>query len=304
MVGRGRTGPTRSGFSKSRPRPACRIWCRSGTAGWPSRRSRSIAGAALPMASDLVDRPRTGHHGPALRRCPPVELRLVRVARARPGLRHQRLRRDPPRALRIRPEAARGESCRRRPRAGASTAHDNRHIVHRAMRSYRDRMAGYATMRAIDVYYARVDATGIIAYADKHARADDRGHGQGDRPPRRPPRTAEAHRRCRRRPSHRGAPADAHQARVHDPALADDGLRAYRETAPGRPPRPARPLSARGLRAQGGRCRERRACLPSWPVHRRRRRRPAVPPDQAGRGVGLRTLPAVRAAGAVTASAS
>ena len=32
-------------------------------------------------------------------------------------------------------------------------------------------MAGYATMRAIDVYYARVDATGIMAYVDKHARA-------------------------------------------------------------------------------------------------------------------------------------
>ena len=39
------------------------------------------------------------------------------------------------------------------------------------MRSYRERMAGYATMRAIDVYYARVDATGILAYADKGARA-------------------------------------------------------------------------------------------------------------------------------------
>jgi len=50
-------------------------------------------------------------------------------------------------------------------------ARDNRHIVHRAIRSYRDRMAGYATMPAIDVYYARVDATGVLAYVDKHARA-------------------------------------------------------------------------------------------------------------------------------------
>ena len=39
------------------------------------------------------------------------------------------------------------------------------------MRSYRERMAGYASMRAIDVFYARVDATGILAYADKGARA-------------------------------------------------------------------------------------------------------------------------------------
>ena len=50
------------------------------------------------------------------------------------------------------------------------SGHDARHMVHRAMRSYRERMAGYATMRAIDVYYARVDATGIRAYADKSAR--------------------------------------------------------------------------------------------------------------------------------------
>jgi uncharacterized protein (DUF2252 family) len=50
-------------------------------------------------------------------------------------------------------------------------ARDNRHTVHRAIRSYRDRMAGYATMPAIEVYYARVDATGVLAYVDKHARA-------------------------------------------------------------------------------------------------------------------------------------
>jgi uncharacterized protein (DUF2252 family) len=56
-------------------------------------------------------------------------------------------------------------------RARGFSAHDNRHIVHRSVRSYRDRMAGYATMRAIDVYYARVDATGVMAYVDKHARA-------------------------------------------------------------------------------------------------------------------------------------
>ena len=49
--------------------------------------------------------------------------------------------------------------------------HDARHMVHRAMRSYRERMTGYSTMPAIDVYYARVDATGILAYADKGARA-------------------------------------------------------------------------------------------------------------------------------------
>ena len=54
-------------------------------------------------------------------------------------------------------------------------ARANRRIVHRAMRSYRDRMAGYAAMRAIDVYYARVDATGILAFVNKRARAMIKG---------------------------------------------------------------------------------------------------------------------------------
>jgi uncharacterized protein (DUF2252 family) len=56
-------------------------------------------------------------------------------------------------------------------RSRGFAAHDNRHIVHRAIRSYRDRMAGYATMRAIDVYYAHVDVTEIMAYVTKHERA-------------------------------------------------------------------------------------------------------------------------------------
>jgi uncharacterized protein (DUF2252 family) len=56
-------------------------------------------------------------------------------------------------------------------RSLAFGAHDTKHIVHRAIRSYRDRMAGYAAMRAIDVYYAKVDVGGILAYVDKHARS-------------------------------------------------------------------------------------------------------------------------------------
>ena len=39
-------------------------------------------------------------------------------------------------------------------RSRGFAAHDARHAVHRAMQSYRERMAGYATSRAIEVYYA------------------------------------------------------------------------------------------------------------------------------------------------------
>lgn len=50
-------------------------------------------------------------------------------------------------------------------------AHDGHRIAAQAIRSYADRMAGFATMRAIDVYYERVDATAVLAYVDKHAKA-------------------------------------------------------------------------------------------------------------------------------------
>jgi len=55
-------------------------------------------------------------------------------------------------------------------RSRGFSVHDGRHAVHRAMRSYRDRMAEYATMRAIDLYYASVAVTSVVTYLDKRAR--------------------------------------------------------------------------------------------------------------------------------------
>ncbi len=49
-------------------------------------------------------------------------------------------------------------------------AHDSRHAVHRAMRSYRERMTAYAAMRSIDVYYSSVAVASILTYVDKRAR--------------------------------------------------------------------------------------------------------------------------------------
>ncbi len=49
-------------------------------------------------------------------------------------------------------------------------AHATRHAVHLAVQAYRQRMAEYAAMPAIDVYYSRVDAAGILAFVDKRAR--------------------------------------------------------------------------------------------------------------------------------------
>ena len=67
------------------------------------------------------------------------------------------------------PEAACEQSRPRRPRRGFS-GRECVHAVHRAMGSYRTRMAEYAAMRAIDVYYSRVDSAAILAYVEHRAR--------------------------------------------------------------------------------------------------------------------------------------
>jgi uncharacterized protein (DUF2252 family) len=127
-------------------------------------------GAALPMAADLATGPRTG-----------IEVQLCGDAH----LVNFGLFASPERDLMFDindfDETLRGPfefdlkrlaaSLVVAGRARSFSARDNRHIVHRAIRSYRDRMTGYAGMRAIDVYYARVDATGVMAYVDKRARA-------------------------------------------------------------------------------------------------------------------------------------
>ena len=50
------------------------------------------------------------------------------------------------------------------------TPHEGRHAVHAAVRSYRDRIHEYASMRAIDIYYAKVDAAEILSFVDHRGR--------------------------------------------------------------------------------------------------------------------------------------
>jgi uncharacterized protein (DUF2252 family) len=115
-------------------------------------------------------------------------------------------------------------------REHGTTGRDARHMVHRAMRSYRERMAGYATMRAIDVYYARVDATGILAYVDKRARTMIKGTVKStahhDAVHELPKLTTlvDGQRRIAERPPTLIKLGDV------TPLLADFSLRAYRET--------------------------------------------------------------------------
>ncbi len=55
-------------------------------------------------------------------------------------------------------------------RSRSFSHHQARHAVLDAVRTYRERMTEYAAMRAIDVYYARVDGSEIVEFANKRAR--------------------------------------------------------------------------------------------------------------------------------------
>ena len=67
------------------------------------------------MAADLNGHPHRRPPGAAVRGCAPVELRGVRLARAAAAVRPERLRRDPPGAVRVRRQADGGQLHHRRP---------------------------------------------------------------------------------------------------------------------------------------------------------------------------------------------
>ena len=85
-------------------------------------------GAAAIMAADLAGTPDSGFRRSTVRRCPPVELRHLRHARAEVCLRHQRLRRDAPGTVGVGCQAARREPRGRcaRKRVPAEAAHRDR----------------------------------------------------------------------------------------------------------------------------------------------------------------------------------
>ena len=68
------------------------------------------------------------------------------------------------------PQAPRREPRRGRPLRVALFAHDNRHAARAAVRSYRERMARYATMRSIEVFYDDVQVSSILTFVSKRAR--------------------------------------------------------------------------------------------------------------------------------------
>ena len=134
-------------------------------------------------------------------------------------------------------------------RSRSFSGHQARHAVLEAVRTYRERMVEYAGMRAIDVYYARVDGSAIVEFANKRARpylqSTIHAAAHHDALHELPKITTltDGRRRIVDHPPHHHAPRRAGSAR--------SGGRAgqlSRQPA-GRPARPARPLSDRGRRA-------------------------------------------------------
>ena len=97
-------------------------------------------GAALPMAADLASTPTSGLDGAALRRRAPVELRGLRLARAPPGLRRQRLRRDPARPVGVGRQAAGRQPRGGRPRQRLRDARSAAGSCGARSRAYRETM--------------------------------------------------------------------------------------------------------------------------------------------------------------------
>ena len=116
-------------------------------------------GAAVIMACRPRDRSAFRAAGAVLRRRAPRQLRRVRRARPPDGVRRQRLRRDEPRSLRVGREAPRRQLRDRA--SGARLRGRSRSRSPSTRRStYREAMTEFASMRNLDVWYARLDAAG------------------------------------------------------------------------------------------------------------------------------------------------
>ena len=138
-------------------------------------------GAARLMAADLAGAPRTGLRGAAVRRRAPRQLRRLRRARPPARVRHQRLRRDAARAVRVGRQAARGElrggGARSRLRRAAA-ARDGR--PDGGARATARRCASSPTMRTLDVWYARLDAEPASPSASARSRPQARERFERD----------------------------------------------------------------------------------------------------------------------------
>ena len=147
-------------------------------------------GAAAVMAADLKDTPVAGPGRPAVRRCAPVELRPVRLARAAAAVRPERLRRDAARAVRVRREADGGELHDRGPQQRVLPGRHPRRALASAT-AYREAMAEFAQMPTMEIWYAHLDEDELmraIRHTVAGTKKGTKGRSREGRSPRRPGR--------------------------------------------------------------------------------------------------------------------
>ena len=118
-------------------------------------------GAAKIMAADLKDTPTAGLTS-TLWRCAPVELRRVRLARAKPAVRPERFRRDPARPVRVRRQADGGELYHRGASQRLQSSRRRRDDA-RLGAAYREAMAEFAEMGNMEIWYARLTEQEFMA---------------------------------------------------------------------------------------------------------------------------------------------
>ena len=272
-------------------------------AGAGAARADAGVGVHVLPGRGAADGGRPGHHshvgaaGAAVRGCPPVEFRRVRLAGAQPGLRRQRLRRDPAGAVRVGRQAAGrepdgGRTGQRVPRQGLPQDHSGggRRLPHRDAR-----------VRGPDLHGRLVHARGHragpgpvpVPGQGEKVQGSPEAAGQG---------AHQRHHEGRGQADHRGRRAAAD----HQPAPADrpgrGGLprRAGRRDLPAaehragqvpahpavRPAAPARAVHHGTGGPQGGRGRQRRHPRLCPADGRPGRRRAVVPAGQGGPAVG------------------
>ena len=250
--------PIPSVCSRSRRRPDCLTWSRSGMAGWRPRPSISIGGRPCRWPPTL----RRCHEATSSSSC--AAMRTCRTSgcslrRSGPRCSTSRIstRRCTDRSSGISSASLRASSlpaarvASRSTRVATPSTARSGHIE--------TRMAGFATMRAIDVYYAQVDVASILGVADKHARPflqetvhSASHHDALHELPKLTAVDAAGRRRIVDHPPVITHPAEATQARI------DDALAGYRETLEEDRRALLDRYRDRGRRPQGRRRRKRR----------------------------------------------
>ena len=215
---RRRIAPTRSRCSRPRTPTGSPSWYRCATAGMLVSAFTFYRGAAAIMAADLGPTPTSGL---PVQACGDAHLsNFGAYAAADRNLRprHQRLRRDPARAVGVGSEAARRPASRSPAATVGSAMRSGREIVLTAARTYREHMRELAELSNLEVWYKRLDGLagprGVRAGGQQEGAQGLRSQRRQDAAQGPPARLLEADHPGRRRAADRQRPAGARAVRA------------------------------------------------------------------------------------------